>query len=55
LPRTDREQIWPLFWKHRGGFFAAHCHCAEGQPDNWSVEESIVPCSNKTSASLIHG
>jgi 8-oxo-dGTP diphosphatase len=27
LPATDREQIWPLFWKHRGGFFAAHCHC----------------------------
>ena len=27
LPQTDREQIWPLFWKHRRGFFAAHCHC----------------------------
>src|SRR5262245_41354591 len=27
LPQTDREQVWPLFWQHRGGFFAAHCHC----------------------------
>ena len=23
LPQTDREQIWPLFWKYRQGFFAA--------------------------------
>jgi len=27
LPQTDREQIWPWFWRYRGGFFAAHCHC----------------------------
>src|SRR4051812_17534072 len=20
IPDTDREMIWPLFWKHRGGF-----------------------------------
>ena len=30
LPQTDREQVWPLFWRHRGGFFAAHCHCHDG-------------------------
>ena len=40
LPQTDREQIWPLFWQHRGGFFAAHCHChSDGQQD-WTLEES---------------
>lgn len=40
LPPTDREQIWPLFWKYRGGFFAAHCHChADGRFD-WNVEEA---------------
>jgi 8-oxo-dGTP diphosphatase len=40
LPRTDREQLWPLFWKCRGGFFAAHCHChADGRTD-WTVEET---------------
>src|SRR5215212_7450614 len=21
MPKTDREMIWPLFWRHRGGFF----------------------------------
>lgn len=39
IPPTDREQIWPLFWKHRGGFFAAHCHCHADGRNEWSVEE----------------
>ena len=42
LPQTDREQIWPLFWRHRGGFFAAHCHCQADGSNAWSVEEAIV-------------
>ena len=41
LPRTDREMIWPLFWRHRGGFFAAHCHCHGSERDEWLVEETI--------------
>jgi len=41
LPQTDREQIWPLFWKHRGGFFAAHCHCHAGGRNVWTIEEAI--------------
>lgn len=40
LPQTDRDQIWPLFWRHRGGFFAAHCHCHEGGRDVWTLEDS---------------
>jgi 8-oxo-dGTP diphosphatase len=40
LPSTDREQIWPLFWKHRGGFFAAHCHCQAGGSTTWTMEAS---------------
>jgi len=40
LPATDREQIWPLFWRHRGGFFAAHCHCNNPTSFHWSLEES---------------
>lgn len=40
LPRTDREQIWPLFWRHRGGFFAAHCHCHADGHDDWTLEQS---------------
>ena len=41
LPETDREQIWPLFWKHRDGFFAAHCHCHADGRNLWTIEESI--------------
>jgi 8-oxo-dGTP diphosphatase len=40
LPSTDREQIWPLFWQHRGGFFAAHCHCHPDRRNEWTIEES---------------
>jgi 8-oxo-dGTP diphosphatase len=40
IPQTDAEQIWPLFWRHRGGFFAAHCHCAPGQANQWTMEAS---------------
>jgi 8-oxo-dGTP diphosphatase len=43
VPATDLEQIWPLFWKHRGGFFAAHCRTTPGQPNHWVVEESMLP------------
>lgn len=39
-PQTDREQIWPLFWRHRGGFFAAHCHCHPQGRQEWALEES---------------
>lgn len=40
LPTTDAEQIWPLFWTHRGGFFAAHCRCEFGGHHHWTLEES---------------
>jgi 8-oxo-dGTP diphosphatase len=42
LPQTDRERIWPLFWEHRGGFFAAHCRCGAEGKNEWVVEESIT-------------
>jgi hypothetical protein len=42
LPQTDREQIWPWFWRHRGGFFAAHCHCHPDGRNDWTLEESSV-------------
>ena len=31
LPETDKNIIWPLFWKHRGGFFATHIDCTQNQ------------------------
>jgi 8-oxo-dGTP diphosphatase len=40
LPETDREQIWPLFWRHRGGFFAAYCHVHPDGRREWTLEES---------------
>jgi len=40
LPQTDRERLWPLFWEHRGGFFATHCHCSSGGTNVWTLEES---------------
>jgi 8-oxo-dGTP diphosphatase len=43
LPPTDREQIWPLFWRHRGGFFAAHCVCHPDGRNDWTLEQSS-PC-----------
>ncbi|MFM1769516.1 MAG: 8-oxo-dGTP diphosphatase [Verrucomicrobiota bacterium] len=40
LPETDREQVWPLFWRHRGGFFAAHCRCEPDGRQVWTLEQS---------------
>ena len=40
MPVTDREQIWPLFWEHRRGFFAAHCRASESGANEWILEES---------------
>jgi 8-oxo-dGTP diphosphatase len=43
VPKTDLEQIWPWFWAHRNGFFAAHCHCHPDGTNKWTLEESICP------------
>ncbi len=40
IPQTDSEQMWPLFWKHRGGFFAAHCHWDPEGRIEWNLEQS---------------
>ena len=39
MPQSDLEQIWPLFWKYRKGFFAAHCHCHLDGQNDWTIEE----------------
>jgi 8-oxo-dGTP diphosphatase len=49
MPQTDREQIWPWFWQHRGGFFAAHCHCRPDGNNDWLLNES-VPAPSRGSA-----
>lgn len=49
LPQTDREQIWPLFWRHRRGFFAAHCRCRSDGRNEWTLEESVRPAASRSS------
>jgi len=43
IPDTDRDRIWPWFWRYRGGFFAAHCHWAGQGESEWTLEESTSP------------
>ncbi|MEX0886028.1 MAG: NUDIX domain-containing protein [Phycisphaeraceae bacterium] len=38
IPETDREVIWPLFWRYRGRFFTAHIDCRGGEL-RWRVEQ----------------
>ena len=40
IPQTDRDILWPLFWQHRGGFFAAHWHWHADGRTEWVMEES---------------
>jgi 8-oxo-dGTP diphosphatase len=42
IPQTDRERIWPWFWAHRGGFFAAHCQCHADGRNDWVLEASVT-------------
>ncbi|MCZ7640256.1 MAG: NUDIX domain-containing protein [Verrucomicrobia bacterium] len=47
LPQTDREMLWPLFWQHRGGFYAAHCHVHADGRHEWTLEASTCPPMNR--------
>jgi len=40
VPQPDSETIWPMFWQHRGGFFAAHCRTFANGQNEWAVEDS---------------
>jgi 8-oxo-dGTP diphosphatase len=40
MPSTDVEQIWPLVWEYRHGFFAAHCKTVQGGANEWLIEET---------------
>jgi 8-oxo-dGTP diphosphatase len=43
IPLTDAQFIWPLFWRFRRGFFAAHCRCLPDGKFTWALEESRNP------------
>jgi 8-oxo-dGTP diphosphatase len=38
IPETDRQVIWPLFWRYRGQFFSAHIDCS-GKHLSWRLEQ----------------
>ncbi len=38
IPQTDREVIWPLFWRYRKRFFMAHIDCTT-DPLRWRLEQ----------------
>lgn len=38
IPATDREVIWPLFWKYRRQFFCVHIDCRGGGM-SWQLEQ----------------
>ncbi len=38
LPQTDQQVIWPLFWRYRSRFFAAHIDCRGGDL-RWQLEQ----------------
>src|SRR5437868_5411724 len=46
LPQTDAEKLWPLFWEHRGGFFAAHCSCKANKLNVWTLQETFRPAAS---------
>ncbi len=41
IPQTDRGVIWPLFWEHRGSFFAVHIDCSVS-PMRWRLEQPLA-------------
>jgi len=40
IPHTDKQILWPLFQKHRGGFFSVKIDCAAGRKLKWKLEEA---------------
>ena len=61
IPITDRHIIWPMFWRYRGEFFAAHIDCTGptsggedfgGNSDGGHSGEDSVALSGNTSGSI---
>lgn len=38
VPETDRQVIWPMFWRFRRRFFTAHIDCS-GPEMTWRLEQ----------------
>ncbi len=51
IPMTDREVIWPLFWRYRGRFFTAHIEC-EGERLRWRLEQPAADAAEGVAGPL---
>ena len=38
IPQTDRQVLWPLFWRFRKRFFCVHIDCTDGAI-KWSIQQ----------------
>jgi 8-oxo-dGTP diphosphatase len=47
MPETDRQVIWPLFWRYRGRFFSAHIDCGGGEM-TWRLEQPACDVAGTT-------
>ena len=41
IPSTDRNVIWPLFWRYRGRFFMVHIDCRD-EAMTWRIEQPAI-------------
>ncbi|MDG1892110.1 MAG: NUDIX hydrolase [Verrucomicrobiota bacterium] len=55
VPATDRAYIWPLFWKHRDGFFMAECRFNAVGTFKWTLLESSSATESKSSSPTKRG
>ncbi len=49
IPQTDREVIWPLFWRYRKRFFMAHIDCNTNSL-RWRIEQPAGDAGSSASA-----
>ena len=41
IPQTDRQVLWPLFWKYRSRLFTTHIDCHGGRL-RWRLEQPAI-------------
>jgi len=52
VPQTDRRVIWPLFWRYRHHFFAAHLRCDAGRVV-WRIEQPAADVTDWSDGPVI--
>lgn len=49
IPQTDRQIIWPLFWRYRRQFFVVHINCSGGEL-SWRLEQPAADVTDWSSS-----